>query len=460
MTSTASAPRANSAHEQKLREALASARSEQRGERFVSVEVPAPNSDAERLLDLDGASEARFWAEPTGYQFAGLGAVRVLTGAGPSRFREVSVAAQSLFSELGPIASRIRLFGGFAFQPGRAKSPEWRSFGEGRFVLPRIGFERRADGARLSLLFEAAELTDTSLVERTLALAESALEVLSSPVLPESAALEHAALEEREDSQFLELVDSVGAAITRGEFEKIVLARRVALALPRPLSASRVERRLAEIAPECLRFAFRVGSATFLGATPERLVSKVGRAFETEAVAGTVPISEVPAGRLMESTKNRAEQAIVVRELLRAFEPIAAALDHTPTPEIHRLRHIAHLRTKIRGQLREPLHVLDLVERLHPTPAVGGAPTAAALAWIAENEPDERGWYAGPIGWIDGAGDGAFAVALRSGLLERDRERATLYAGAGIVQGSDAQSELAETRWKLKPLLGAFGVAP
>ncbi len=458
MTSTASAPRAGSTTAQTLRDALDSARAEQLGERFVLAEVPAPATEAERLLDLEGGAEARFWAEPTGYQFAGLGAVRVLAGTGAARFREVSDAAQRLFAELGPVANRVRLFGGFAFQPGRAKSAEWRSFGEGRFVLPRVGFERRPEGARLFMLFEAEELGDTALVERTLGLAEAALDALSASTSADTLPLEHIALEERPDSQFLALVEAINAAITRGEFEKIVLARRVALALGRPLSVARVERRLAEIAPECLRFAFRAGGATFLGATPERLVSKSGRAFETEAVAGTVPISEVPAGRLMESTKNRAEQAIVVRELLRAFESIAAAVDHTPTPEIHRLRHIAHLRTKIRGQLREPLHVLDLVERLHPTPAVGGVPSSAALAWIAENEPDERGWYAGPIGWIDAAGDGAFAVALRSGLLERDR--ATLYAGAGIVQGSDAQSELAETRWKLKPLLGAFGVAP
>jgi isochorismate synthase EntC len=119
---------------------------------------------------------------------------------------------------------------------------------------------------------------------------------------------------------------------------------------------------------------------------------------------------------------------------------------------------VVHLRTRISGVLREPLHVLELVERLHPTPAVGGVPTARALSWIAEHEPDERGWYAGPIGWVDAQGDGAFAVALRSGLLEN--HRASLYAGAGIVQGSDARSELNETRWKLQALLGALGVSP
>jgi menaquinone-specific isochorismate synthase len=456
MSSTAPVTRVDANTSRELRAALETASATQRGERFVVAELPAPAVDAERLLDLEPLAEARYWAEPSGDQYAGLGAVRVLSAAGKGRFREVGAAAQALFAELGAAAARVRLFGGFAFQPGRAKSAEWQSFGEARFVLPRVAFERRKQGASLQLIFAAEELANAELREASLALAERALATLAAPHGPESVALEPAALEERPDSAFLESVEAINAAIERGEFEKIVLARRVALDLPRPLAPSRVERRLAEIAPECVRFAFRAGAGTFLGATPERLVTKTGRAFETEAVAGTVPLGDALVGRLMESPKNRAEQAIVVRELLRAFEPIAATLDHTPTPEIHRLRHLAHLRTKIRGQLREPLHVLDLVERLHPTPAVGGVPSAAALSWIAQNEPDERGWYAAPIGWIDSAGDGAFAVALRSGLLQKTR--ATLYAGAGIVHGSDAKSELAETRWKLRALLGAFGV--
>ncbi|MGC4088458.1 MAG: isochorismate synthase [Polyangiaceae bacterium] len=457
MTPSASASRANPESEQQLRSAFEAARASEPAAGFVVLELPAPAADAERLLELEPNTDASYWAEPTGYEHVGLGAVRTLRAAGPGRFREISQSAEALFAELGS-QRPLRLFGGFAFQPGRASSAEWQGFGEARFVLPRVAYERRGDSARLQLVFAPGELDDRPLCERTLLLAERALASLAMPAAPEPHALERGELGERPDSEFLALVERIGAAIARGEFEKIVLARRVTLALSRPQLASRIERRLADIAPECLRFAFRAGGSTFLGATPERLVAKSGRAFQTEAVAGTIPTSEVPAGRLMESAKNRAEQAIVVRELLKAFEPIAKSLEHTPIPEIHRLRHLAHLRTKIAGELREPLHVLDLVERLHPTPAVGGVPSAAALNWIAEHEPDERGWYAGPIGWIDAQGDGAFAVALRSGLLERDR--ATLYAGAGIVEGSDAHNELAETRWKLELLLGAFGVAP
>ena len=116
-----------------------------------------------------------------------------------------------------------------------------------------------------------------------------------------------------------------------------------------------------------------------------------------------------------------------------------------------------HLRTPIQGKLREASHVLDLVGKLHPTPAVGGVPTGAALEFITRHEPDERGWYTGPVGWFDEHGDGRFVVALRSGVVSG--KRADLYAGAGVVQDSNAPSEFAETRWKLAALLGALGVS-
>jgi isochorismate synthase EntC len=145
----------------------------------------------------------------------------------------------------------------------------------------------------------------------------------------------------------------------------------------------------------------------------------------------------------------------VVRELLHTLAPLSDSIEHRPVPEVHVLRHVAHLRTRLHGTLNSQRHVLELVERLHPTPAVAGVPTERALAWIAEHEPDERGWYAGPVGWFDARGDGDFVVALRSGVLSG--KHLALYAGAGIVRGSEADSELAETRWKLAALLGALG---
>jgi isochorismate synthase EntC len=127
-------------------------------------------------------------------------------------------------------------------------------------------------------------------------------------------------------------------------------------------------------------------------------------------------------------------------------------------PEVRTLRHVLHLHTPICAVLREPAHVLQLVEQLHPTPAVGGVPVDAAVDWIAREEIAPRGWYASPVGWFDAEGDGRFAMALRSGVLSG--HHAHLFAGSGIVRQSDATSELEETRLKLQSLFAALGVRP
>ena len=145
----------------------------------------------------------------------------------------------------------------------------------------------------------------------------------------------------------------------------------------------------------------------------------------------------------------------MVREIRALLEPLCATLRADPT-QVHLLRHVAHLRTRFEGILAKPHHVLDLVARLHPTPALGGAPRAAALAWLAAHEHIERGLYAGPFGAFDRAGNGEFAVAIRSGLFAAGE--AQLFAGAGIIEGSAACSELCETRWKLRSLLSAIGI--
>jgi isochorismate synthase len=265
-------------------------------------------------------------------------------------------------------------------------------------------------------------------------------------------------LEERPHAEWGKLVDAIRAEIDRGALEKAVLARRVQVTLDGEPDPADVLHRLRRQAPECTRFLFRRGGKTFLGATPEWLARKRGETLETEAVAGSIGALESNArARLLGSEKDLAEHALVLREILRALSPLSSSLEHAPKPEICALRHVLHLRTRVTAKLRGDPHLLELVERLHPTPAVGGTPTARALEWLSAHEPDERGWYAGPVGWFDAAGDGEMAVALRSGVLER--RTAHLYVGSGIVAGSAPAAELTETRWKLRTLLGALGVA-
>ena len=179
------------------------------------------------------------------------------------------------------------------------------------------------------------------------------------------------------------------------------------------------------------------------------------------AIAGSAPRgidaeedARLAAG-LLASDKDREEHAVVVAMLRDALGPIVERLDVAPEPGILALRDIQHLVTPMEGLLREETGILALAERLHPTPAVGGEPRGAALDLIAEHEGFDRGWYAGPVGWLGADGDGELMVALRCGLV--DGQRATLFAGCGIVADSDPSREWEESRIKLRPVASALG---
>ena len=430
--------------------------------RTFLLSVPAPLAAAEALLAAFADSDAVFWAPGRGEAFAGIGSSELLTANGRDRFASIEAQALSLFERLVPLGAieespAPRLFGGFAFQAGRAAREPWQAFDEARFVLPRLSYTRQGDRAWLSVAAKGSDLANETARDSLSADIDRAIVALGRPLeaRPRDSVTARPGRIDQE-AVFSNLVDAIREAIHAGRFEKIVAARRVVLELSSAPDPAVVLQRLASEAPECARFALSVAGTTFLGATPERLVEKRGNRVETEAVAGSVRAQSPDLGaHLLESEKDLSEHALVVRELLRALEPLSKDVEHRG-PDLYRLRHVLHLRTSIRATLREPLHVLKLVERLHPTPAVGGVPTAASLSWIAEREPDERGYYAGPIGWFDARGDGDFAVALRSGVLKGNT--AHLYVGAGIVRDSEAASEYAETRWKLAALLGALGV--
>jgi menaquinone-specific isochorismate synthase len=431
--------------------------------RWVVLTWPVPRVPSERLLSAETEGEALLWAPPGEGEVCALGAAFTLAASGPDRFSAIEQQARAVWPLLDATgadksAPPLCFFGGFAFQPGRAASPPWTGFGDARFVLPQLSYLKGAEGAWLRLIVRASELSSAgpcaALAERL----RRSLQALfaPSPIGP-SEAVRTLAREERTAEDWAALIAAIREEIASGRAQKIVAARRVSLTLDRELSPALVHAHLRGDAPESTRFAFRFAGSTFLGATPERLLRKIGPELTTEAVAGSISADDAAsASRLLESGKDSREHEFVVSEILRLLAP----LTHELTPgkrEVHRLRTVLHLRTPIRGRLREASHVLELVGKLHPTPAVGGVPTQAAIDFITAHEPDERGWYAGPVGWFDAAGDGRFVVALRSGVVTG--KRAELYAGAGIVRDSNAPSEFAETRWKLAALLGALGVS-
>ncbi|HXG40235.1 MAG TPA: isochorismate synthase, partial [Candidatus Limnocylindrales bacterium] len=261
--------------------------------------------------------------------------------------------------------------------------------------------------------------------------------------------------------EWLASVGRLSGAVGRGRIDKVVLARRLDLEADRPIDVAAALRRLAHGAPESTVFAVSRAGRTFLGATPERLVRLERGEVRTVALAGsigrgaTAAEDDALARALLASEKDREEHAVVVAMLREALEPLTAALVVEPRPSVVRLRHVQHLATGLRGVLREPLGVLDLVARLHPTPAVGGWPRELALELLAEEERIDRGWYAGPLGWVDRSGDGELVVAIRSAVVEG--RRASLFAGCGIVADSDPELEWAESEMKLRAVASALG---
>ena len=214
---------------------------------------------------------------------------------------------------------------------------------------------------------------------------------------------------------------------------------------------------LREAFGSCTVFCVGRADAVLLGASPELLVRREGQRVSTLALAGSTRRSADPAvddhlgEQLLRSAKDRAEQAIVARRIERALRTHAVWVTAPPEPVLVRVANIQHLATPIRAQLARPLEAIELVELLHPTPALGGEPRERALELIPALEGLDRGWYGGPVGWTDGVGDGEFCVALRCALL-RDR-LAHCYAGVGVVADSEPAAELAETEVKLEALL-------
>ena len=214
---------------------------------------------------------------------------------------------------------------------------------------------------------------------------------------------------------------------------------------------------LRELFPSCFCFCCGTPEAAFVGASPELLVRRNGAGAATVALAGTTGRSADPAvddhlgERLLHSDKNRSEHRIVVERIERGLGRLSVWVQSAPEPGLIKVANVQHLATPIRAQLADSHGAVELAGLLHPTPAVGGEPSEAAVAAIAELEGMDRGWYSGPVGWVDSAEDGEFCVALRSGLI-RDRT-AHLYAGAGIVADSEPAAELAETELKLGAML-------
>lgn len=245
--------------------------------------------------------------------------------------------------------------------------------------------------------------------------------------------------------------------IRAGALDKVVLSRALDVVADRPFDAHAIAARLAAAHPH----AYRYDIDGYVGATPELLVSRFDDVVRAHPMAGTTPrtgdaeIDSAQASELLHSPKNRGEHQITIDMVLDTLLGFTSFVDAAPAPSVVAAGSVQHLATLVEGRLSEPpASVLELVAALHPTPAVGGNPRDAALALLAELEGEDRGPYAGPVGWVDAHGNGAWGVALRGAVIRGNRAR--LRAGVGIVADSDPDSEFAETQAKFAAVLGAL----
>jgi len=428
----------------------------------VDVDDPCAVVFASRL-----ASERWFcWEQPDReFALAGLGVAHEASSRGRDRFGEVAEECMRIGS--GAVLDEPRglpagagpvWLGGFAFDADGGNSPTWSSLPPASLVLPEISLCRRAGRTFLTVNAVLAPGEDAERLGESLAARVASLRTDEPLPLLDPHPTAHAEIRSaRPPGEFEAAVAGATERIAAGEFSKVVLAREVIVDAAAAHDPAAVFGAMREQFPACFCFCCGTPEAAFLGASPELLVRRAGAGVSTVALAGSTRRSSDPAvddhlgEQLLRSDKDRREQRIVAERIVRALRPHAVWVEAAPEPEIVKVANIQHLATPVIAQLAEPHSAIELAGLLHPTPAVGGEPWPAAASAIAALEGMDRGWYAAPVGWMDATEDGEFCVALRSALL-RDRE-AHLFAGVGVVAGSDPAAELAETEVKLGALL-------
>ncbi|MCO4772809.1 MAG: isochorismate synthase [Deltaproteobacteria bacterium] len=463
---------------------------------------PAPALPPERLLAVRWEAPGRcFFDAPGGLTVAGLGESAVIEASGPDRIEALGEQADSLLDSLQPVhetSSRPVLVGGFSFANRTSTAGPWTGWRPGRLVLPEVSFVLRGDEGTVFAVAPAGldEEAATAWLDARLTLALEGLATAPAPQGPaESVGAPTAAawgfvagLANDGPTRSMPLAASSGglgmvevapstephytadpyedlvadglAAIGGARLRKVTLARSRRFGRVRGTTPSVVLDAFARRYPDCFRFWVEpAGRSAFAGASPERLVARRGRSVRADALAGTVGRANEPAADanlgalLLANNKERREHEAVVgflRERLGRFAD-GDAVEAASTPGLLKLANVQHLHTPFTLRMPEGgPGILSLAAQVHPTPAVAGVPADEATAWIDEHEELDRGWYSGGVGVVEHGGDGELCVAIRSGLFED--EALWLFAGAGIVSGSDPSREAREVEQKMRAL--------
>ena len=394
------------------------------------------------LLDLlpDVADDERFVFVQGGEGLVAWGvAIRIPVGTGPERFVRAREGSEQLAKELhfesDATADDLIALASFAFDERGDESV---------VVIPQTVITRRDGVTRRTTLGETFG-TEQHTQERPEAASQADRPRYAGSTL--------------RDEIWLEAIASALQAIDAGEYAKVVLARDLHVWSRTPFDTRAILGALAERFPSCITFLVD----HLLGASPELLLRRSGARITSRVLAGTTARGPDAAederlgATLLASEKDLREHDLALRSAVDALSPVCTTLEVPERPSLVRLDNVQHLGSDLTGTLdtTQDSHVLALLERLHPTAAVGGAPRDEALKAIRDLEGMSRGRYAGPVGWFTPDGDGEFAIALRCAEVRGDRAR--LFAGAGVVAGSLPEAELTETWLKLRAMTGVLG---
>ncbi|MDY0408756.1 isochorismate synthase MenF [Virgibacillus soli] len=388
-----------------------------------------------------------------------------VNGNGKKRIEQTKAALGKMFAEAVtycPVKKKgtgLLVLGGMNFDSKQENGALWKDFPDSEFFVPEF-------------LFSQLEENDYYLTTNLLVRHKDHADTVVKEYMKKEAALWNYPIchftdnklineEEVATHEWKNVVQRAKNLIREGIAEKIVLARELRIKAADDFEIAHVLKRLLQTQANSYVFAYVREKSCFIGATPERLVRVENEQLLTTCLAGSAPRGKTPDEDeqirygLLQDPKNIEEHQFVVKMIKESIAPYCKQLNIPKKPVVYPLKNIQHLYTPVTAKLEQHFTIFDIVQKLHPTPALGGTPTETALAFIREQEPLNRGWYGAPIGWVDQQMNGEFAVAIRSGLISGNE--ASIFAGCGIVKDSDIEAEFEETSLKFLPMQTVLG---
>lgn len=405
-----------------------------------------------------------FWADDTHrFMIAGIGKVNALTDekltdATMDEKWQRLLRRAHIYDPYQTEGTGLLMFGGMDFDSKKEKTALWENFPSFYMVLPQyILVIKGADSFLTTSFFISPDQSTDLVLDKRQERMEQLLHPLDS--FPKKATV--LKKEEVDPEAWLEDVQGAIDELNAGKLRKIVMARKMKIQLEKEAELSPILAKMLAYHQNSYIFAFQKEQDCFLGATPERLIQQKKELLLSTCLAGTAPRGKtkkedvrIAKKELLQDEKNLEEHRYVVQMIRKALEHFCTEIDMPNEPIVRTFKDLQHLYTPVTARLKETDRFFELIQTLHPTPALGGYPKERALEFIRHHENLDRGWYGAPIGWMDSNQYGEFAVAIRSGLIRKDQ--VTLFAGCGVMKDSIPEKEYEETKIKFLPMLSVL----